>query len=123
MHAGPLCRGAMFLPLTAGGGGGGGGGGGFGGVGVGDVGGVGGGGGGGGGKPAGFAAAGMRAPPSSIVMLPRLAHLLAHGTEAEQLEAATQFRRILSVERLPPIDQVHKRRRDSEIARARLAQR
>jgi hypothetical protein len=111
----------MFLPLAAGGGfgGGGSGGGGFCNSGVGVSVGVG----GGGGKLAGFAAAGMRAPPPSVESLPQLAHSLAHGTEAEQLEAATQLRRMLSVERLPPIDEVRKRRRDSEIARAQLAQR
>jgi importin subunit alpha-6/7 len=32
--------------------------------------------------------------------------MLAHGSEADQLEATTQFRRLLSVEKSPPIDAV-----------------
>jgi hypothetical protein len=41
---------------------------------------------------------------------------------ADQLEATTQLRRLLSLQKPPPIDEVCKRRRDREIARARLAQ-
>ncbi len=66
-------------------------------------------GGGAGGAAGGFAAAGAgaagaRAP--TVDMLPQLTHALMHGSEAEQLEATIQFRRLLSVEKLPPIDQV-----------------
>lgn len=50
------------------------------------------------------AQAAQRAP--TLDALPTMCHMLANGSEADQLEATTQFRRLLSVEKSPPIDAV-----------------